>query len=332
MIGGLSLAALPRQSLAQQQPPAFATGAIDIHHHFVPPNLEGLVKGWLDRFAPVGWTTWTPEASLQSMAMARVDESILSISAPGTFFGDAAQARRVSRECNDYAAALSNSHPGRFSFFAALPMPDIEGSIREAERTAALPHVRGVGLLSNYGGRYLGDRAFRPLFDALGERGGLVYIHPTSAPCCAGLVPDVPDRLIEFPVDTARTISSLLWSGVLSAYPKLRFIFSHGGGATAMVMERIASVGLFRKDLAALVPEGPMAALARIYVDTASTATNPAGMAAVQAWLPSEHILYGTDFPYGDQVRARSALARLGLAAPVLAGIERGNAERLFAT
>jgi predicted TIM-barrel fold metal-dependent hydrolase len=315
-------------ALGQSQ---FATGAIDVHHHFLPPSYKPRVQGWMDRFATGvdAVMAWTPEASLAAMDEAHVERAILSVSSPGVHFGDDAEAGRVARECNDYAATLSLAHPGRFGFFAALPMPDTDGAIREAERALTLAGSHGVGLLSNYGGRYLGDPAFRPLFDWLAKRQATIYVHPTDAPCCAGLVPDLATPLIEFPVDTARTIASLLWSGTFSDFPALRFIFSHGGGVLPMVAERVIAMGFVNRQLAARVPEGAAAALARLYVDTASV-TSPATMAALREWLPPDRILYGTDFPWGTVAASRAALQRLAIEPGQLAAIERSNAQRLL--
>jgi len=329
VLGGVAATAALGHSLRAQPTPTFATSAIDVHHHFLPPFYKPLAKAWMDKFATgvAAVMAWTPEASLAAMDEARVGRAVLSISSPGVHFGDDAQARDLARRCNDYASALGKQHRGRFGFFAALPMPDVDGAIREAERALALDGARGVGLLSNYGGRYLGEPEFRPLFEWLDRRGTIVYVHPTDAPCCAGLVPQVATPLIEFPVDTARTIASLLWSGVLSSSPRLRFVFSHGGGAFPMVAERVIAMGFVDRSLLARVPEG--AALSRIYVDTASV-TGPAAMAALMAWLPEGHILYGTDFPWGTLASSRAALARLGLPETKLAAIESGNASALF--
>jgi predicted TIM-barrel fold metal-dependent hydrolase len=309
----------------------FTTSAIDVHHHFLPPFYKPLAKNWLDKFATgvAAVMAWTPEASLAAMDEARVSRAVLSISSPGVHFGDDAQAGDVARQCNDYAATLGNRHPGRFDFFAALPMPDVDDAIREAERALALDGAKGIGLLSNYGGRYLGEPEFRPLFEWLNRRGTFVYVHPTDAPCCAGLVPQVATPLIEFPVDTARTIASLLWSGTLSATPNIHFVFSHGGGALPMVAERVIAMGFVDRSLLAKVPEGAAAALAKLYVDTASVTGAPA-MAALTQWLPEDHILYGTDFPWGGVASSRAALARLALPAERLAAIETGNAAALL--
>ena len=331
LLGGVAATVALGGHLRAAPAAQFATRAIDVHHHFLPPFYKPLVKGWMDKFATgvAAVMAWTPEASLAAMDEARVSRAVLSISSPGVHFGDNAQARDLARECNDYAVTLGNQQPGRFDFFAALPMPDVTGAILEAERALALDGARGVGLLSNYGGRYLGEPEFRPLFEWLNRRGTVIYVHPTDAPCCAGLVPQLATPLIEFPVDTARTIASLLWSGTLSAFANIRFIFAHGGGAMPMVMERVVAMGFVDRSLLAKVPEGAPAALAKLYVDTASVTGAPA-MAALMKWLPEGHILYGTDFPWGTLASSRAALARLGLPAQRLAAIESGNASALL--
>lgn len=331
VLGGAAASMALGGTLRAATSPQFATSAIDVHHHFLPPFYKPLVKGWMDKFATgvAAVMAWTPEASLAAMDEARVSRAVLSISSPGVHFGDATQANEVARECNDYAANLGARYPGRFDFFAALPMPDVDGAIREAERALALG-AKGVGLLSNYAGRYLGDPEFAPLFEWLNKRGAVVYVHPTDAPCCAGLVPGIATPLIEFPVDTGRTIASLLWSGTLSRSPAIRFIFSHGGGALPMVAERVIAMGYVDRRLAAKVPEGAAAALSRLYVDTASVTSAPA-MAALRAWLPQQHILYGTDFPWGGIASSRAALARLGLPLEQMAAIESANAASMLA-
>ena len=331
MLQGGSAALILGGAAGAQSQPQFASSAIDVHHHFLPPFYKPHVQGWMDRFATGvdAVMAWTPDASLAAMNEAKVERAILSISSPGVHFGDDTAAAAIARDCNDYAATLGSEHSGRFGFFAALPMPDVEGAIREAERALKLDGSHGVGLLSNYGGRYLGDREFRPLFQWLAARNALVYVHPTDAPCCAGLVPELATPLIEFPVDTARTISSLLWAGVFSEFPTIRFIFSHGGGVLPMVAERVIAMGFVNRELGARVPEGAAAALSKLYVDTASVA-NPAAMAALQQWLPTEQILYGTDFPWGTLASSRAALARLQLDPEKLGAIEHRNAARLL--
>lgn len=270
---------------------------------------------------------WTPEDSLAAMDRAGVATAILSISTPGVSPAGSDPVW-LARKCNDYAAELVRHKPGRFQYFGALPISSVSAAIAEADHALA-NGASGVGLLTNYGGKYLGDAQFQPLFKWLNDKHAIVYVHPTTAPCCVGLVPELADALIEFPMDTARTISSLLWSGTLSRNPNVRFIFSHGAGVLPMVSSRVSAMGLIRPDLAARVPEGPAAALRRIYVDTASVENRPA-MAALREWLPQSQILFGTDYPWGDPSRALSGLAAAGLEPAFLESVRHANARELF--
>ena len=111
---------------------------IDVHHHILPPaymaeareRVLALAQG--RRISPAV-AQWTPEAALAEMDANGVATAVVSISIPGVSFGAAQAARDLARKCNEYSAQLVKDHPGRFGFFAALPLPDTEGSLRELE-------------------------------------------------------------------------------------------------------------------------------------------------------------------------------------------------------
>lgn len=113
--------------------------------------------------------------------------SVLSISSPGTHFGDDHAARRLAREVNEHGATLRARHPDRFGHFASLPLPDVEGSIVEATRALDQLGSDGVTVETNAGGRYLGHPDHVPLWSELDRRGAVVFVHPTSPPSAAAL-------------------------------------------------------------------------------------------------------------------------------------------------
>jgi predicted TIM-barrel fold metal-dependent hydrolase len=161
------------------------------------------------------------------MDKAGVATAITSITTPGVSFGDPVAARRLARECNEYAARLVVDFPGRFGVFAALPLPDIEGSLRETAYALDVLKADGVCMFTSYGDRWLGDPEFTPVMAELDRRKAVLYTHPTAPNCCRNLVPDVPAPIIEYGTDTTRTIASLVFSGTAARFPNIRFIFSH---------------------------------------------------------------------------------------------------------
>ncbi len=316
--------------------PAMSTAAstqsplIDIHHHIFPPAYLQARSGEVAARSR-GYTQvleWNPDVSLADMDAGGTTTAILSMSAP-VWFGDVDEARALARSANEYASSLRSRHPGRFGSFATLPLPDVEGALAEAIHALDNLGADGVGLLSNYDDVYLGDEKFRPLLEELDARDAIAYVHPTVASCCQNLVADISPAFLELPFDTSRTITSLLYSGVLSAYPRIRWIFSHGGGAIPFLADRVSQWAKARPDLAARLPDGPMAELARLNFDTASV-TNAPALAAMNALVPPTKILFGTDYPYVATAPQRRELAANISDNAMLAAIEYGNARRLM--
>lgn len=81
--------------------------------------------------------------------------------------GDDAAARDLARRVNEIGAQLIQDRPDRFGGFAALPLPDVDGALRELEYGLNVLKLDGIVLFSNARRIYLGDARFRPLFAEL---------------------------------------------------------------------------------------------------------------------------------------------------------------------
>jgi predicted TIM-barrel fold metal-dependent hydrolase len=301
---------------------------IDVHHHILPPDYVRRVGD--ARIGPLilaGRTPqWTPAQSIEAMDRNGIATAVTSISAPGVWFGDVRETRDLARHCNEYAATIRRDHPGRFGMFASLPLPDVDASLAEIEHGLDVLHADGIGLLTSYGDRYPGDPAFAPVFDELDRRGAVVYFHPTAAPCCHCL-PEIPAATLDFPFDTTRAITSLLYGGTLARCRNIRFIFSHAGGAVPFLAERIARLAV-RPGFKEKVPNGVIPELQRLYYDTALSANRHAFAALLSLTTPS-NVLFGSDYPFAPEATMTATvrgLAELGLDDGVLRGIERENA------
>jgi predicted TIM-barrel fold metal-dependent hydrolase len=306
---------------------------IDTHQHVLPPAFVGSERDRILKAAPVippDFINWTPQRAIDQMDQTGVASAILSVSTPGIWTGDAKRSSALARLCNDYAGELVIDRPDRFGMFAALPLPDIDSSLAEVERSLDVLKLDGIGLMSNYDGRWLGDSAFAPVFEELDRRGAIVFVHPTGCSFTAD-VPDVARSILEYPTDTTRTILSLLFSGCFSRFRNIRFVFSHGGGALAMVLMRVEGA-LTRPAMAHVaekLPNGAMAELSRQYYDVTNVMT-PAAMAALVQFVPTSQLLFGSDFPYWPVDWCVSAFRALELQPDVRAAIGRNNALKLF--
>lgn len=178
-------------------------------------------------------------------------------------------------------------------------------------------------------GMYFGDAAFAPVWSEVDRRNGIVFTHPTDAPCCPNPVPQMSETVVEFGADTTRTIGSLVFSGASTKYPNIRFIFSHGGGTMPFVIDRFLDQGREPKS-AALLPHGVEYELRRFFYDTAF-ASSPSAMAALLKLVPPSQVVIGTDFPYKPGPATIAELDKCGVPARQLAAIGRQSAVTLLA-
>jgi predicted TIM-barrel fold metal-dependent hydrolase len=245
------------------------------------------------------------------------------------WFGDDAAGRALARECNEYGARLTADHPGRFGQFAILPLPDVDGSLREIEYAFDTLKADGICLMTSYQSKYLGDPAFAPVMDELNRRHAVVFTHPVRPDCCRNLVPDVAEPVIELATDTTRTVASVLFSGTATRCPNIRFIWSHGGGTVPFLTMRLVNWANARKDLKDRLPDGPVAALRKFYYDTAQAA-HPYALSALLKLVTTSQVVFGTDFPFVTAAATAQGLKDFGLSGNDLAAIDRGNVAALL--
>ncbi|MGH7391750.1 MAG: amidohydrolase family protein [Candidatus Rokuibacteriota bacterium] len=299
---------------------------IDVHHHHTPPPyLAAITAGNVP--GPV--RDWTPEKSLADMDRAGVATALTSITTPALRFLDDAGARKLARECNEYSARLAADSRGRFGMFAVMPMPYVDATLHEIAYALDTLRADGIGLLTSYGDKWLGDPAFVPVMDELNRRRAVVYTHPTTANCCGNLIPDVPESIIEWGTDTTRTIASLVFSGTAARCRDMKIIFSHGGGTMPFLTERFVRLPVINKSLAPRVPDGVEHELRRFYYDTAQAA-HPFALASLLKLIPVSQVVFGTDFPYRTAADHVRGLTEYGFGPGDLQAIDRDNALQLM--
>lgn len=313
--------------------PVPAAHRIDVHHHIVPADyVDALSRSGVRNAGGFPFPAWDVESTLEMMDRNAIETALTSISCPGVYFGDANLARKLARRCNELAAMLVTRFPGRFGSFACLPWPDLDGCLEELAYALDTLNLDGVVLLSSAGGRYLGEPDLGELFVELDRREAVVFVHPNVPPGAAELGLPYPAAVTEFPQDTARAVTHLIYSGTLERCPRIRFVLSHAGGVVPYLAWRLALLDRL-PEFGERAPRGGLEYMKGLYYDTAMSANRHA-LASLLELVGPDRILFGSDYPFmPEPVISRSIenlVTKAGFDRGSLAAIERENALGLF--
>lgn len=328
-----------RRIVAQQR------SRVDFHCHPVPPAWIEFLKATRSEL-PTN-NPWSLSKHLEDMDRAGIRTSLLSLASPGIWHGHDLQAvRKMARQVNEFVARLGVDHPGRFGNFATVPLPDIEGSVREVEYAFDVLKADGICMRTPYDYTWQGDPVFAPLYEELNRRQAVVFTHPQSAPWAENLVPGVETQAaIEYGTHTTRAIVSILESGVATRYPEIRWVFAHAGGTMPFLIPRIVGrklpvgpdgmISVDPTDRSRVDGAGKLAQIRRFYYDTAQQ-TNAVALGALRKVVPLSQIVFGSDYPEsGSGGRAEPLIDHAAGLASVFSGdelraIECENAFKLF--
>ena len=275
-------------------------GSIDVHTHFIPST-------YLDALSALGVTEkevgfplqpWNVQERLALMGRHDIDTEMLSLSSPSLRYWQGKEAAGLARKLNDELAAIVADRPDRFGGFATLALPDVDAALEEIAYAFDQLALDGVVLMTNYGGKYLGDPAFAPVMEELNRQGAVVFVHPTETPTNDQLTQGFPAPAFEYPADTTRTVASLIDADLMARCPDLRFILSHGGGTIPFMQDRLELLLPWKwkgdaEDGARRVRD----AIGAFYYDLAIVGF-PAPLSAISLTHHVKRLLTGYDLPF----------------------------------
>jgi aminocarboxymuconate-semialdehyde decarboxylase len=237
----------------------------------------------------------------------------------------------MAQVANDEYAALQQKYPDRFVGVAAVPLQDPRRAIGELERAVSGKGLRGVNLLANIQGKYLDAPEFLPFFERVQELGVPVVVHPTDPGGPAAVDEHALFAHVGYPLDTTVAIARLIFSGALQRFPRIPWIFYHGGGAAPYLR------GRWDRGFRSGFPEAPGLSrapseyVASLYFD--ALVYDAETLRFLVRVMGPDHVLMGTDYPYtlmAEEDPVGSVRALRGLAAADRARILGGTAARLF--
>ena len=274
---------------------------IDFQAHYLPPSYyDFLAEEGL--FCPDGFPTpqWDEAWQQEMMGELGIAYALLSVSSPSLWTKDPARTRTLARKVNDEGAEIVSRAPGNLSFLATLPLPEVSAAIDEARRCLDTLHAGGVGLMTNYGGVYLGDRSLDPSLAELNGRGALAVLRPTKpAVTVPNVNQEIPVPAFEYFVETTRTFLNLVQNDTFARYPDIRWVIPHAGAFLPILADRFESFALMLRFADPDRRVDILADMAHVYYDLAGF-SEPKQLAMLLRNVDETHLLYGSDTPYTD--------------------------------
>lgn len=323
--------------------------AIDIHAHWYPPEWAELVeregeangakigrnqRGYITVGLPgIGAVLQQHyidiPSRLERMDKAGVAMHALSLTQPMVYWAPPAFGLKLAQAFNDACTALHVKYPDRFVGLAQLPMQDVDLAVGELERVAKRPGIRGIYMATHVNGKNLDDKSLWPVYAGCERHGLAIFLHPIN--------PVGADRMRSYhlrnfignPTDTGIAAASLMFGGVLDAYPKLDVVLPHAGGVFPALVGRMRHGATVRAEVKDL-PKPPPEYVRRFHYDT--IAHDKEILLNVVREVGVDRVVCGTDFPADmsdvDPVGTVERLTELSAAEREM--ILRGNAARLL--
>jgi len=335
------------------------SGAIDIHHHYVPEQViaeakrHGKALGievFEDKDETIrfsfnggpkypllqGLTDVEPRLEMMqkgNIALAALDPStqLLGFDLTGE------QAESWCRVYNECVKEFLDKYPDRFTAMAAVPIQEPERSAKVLEHAVTRLGFRGAYIATNVNHRYYDSDEFDPFWAKAEELDVLVFMHPDN-PAGTELMGSFGLRLVcGNPADTTLSLGLLIYSGVFDRFPNLKLCTCHGGGffpyhVSRFDREFITGQRATRRADRPNMPKCislPSGYLKNLYFDT--LVYDVETLDFLRRKVGADHLMLGTDFPYilGDW-QGVEKIEALPCTETEKQAILKGNASRLL--
>ena len=234
------------------------------------------------------------------------------------------------RMLNDTLAEWCADHTNRFSWISSVPLIDAEAASRELERSVDLGAI-GVIISSNIENANLGEFNLDGFWRKAEAVGVPILIHPVMSVATPRVGKFALAQIAQYTFDTTLGVGSLLMSGVMDRFPKLKLLWSHGGGTYPYLAGRF-DVMHQRMDKAGqgnVAARPPSSYASQMAYDSIVHA--PKTLRFLIDVVGRDNVLLGTDYSFPPADMAPMALlAAAGLSKSDVTAIADANPRRLF--
>ena len=274
---------------------------VDFHAHPIDEVFRREIENLgIDALAEDGFPLpeWSVKSQLDFMSEAGIDFAVLTAPTPHIHNGDDEKACSVARKINESTAKICAENPDKFAFAAVVPLPCVDGAIRETAYAMDNLDAVGVKVVTNSNGVYLGDPSFDPLMEELDRRRALVIIHP----CRARLRPEnvitgKVAALYEYPADTTRAVLNMIANRVMTRFSNIKFVVPHTGSFLPYMLQRFVGVSGILAQLGMMETVDAKEEFKRLYFDIAGD-PEPVALDMLKMVADDDKIVFGSDFPH----------------------------------
>ena len=317
---------------------------VDVHTHIVPAHIPDMAhgeQGWPSIsvesdasasvmikgrvFRKIDSRSWDVERRLADMRADGVDFQILSPMPEllsHWFNPEAGEA--LAEIINDEIARMIAARPDRFGGIGMVCMQDAPTALRQLERVKRMG-FRGIEIGTHINGVALGAQALWPIYEAAEALELAIFVHPLH-PAGVERIGAAPEyaAIAAFPLETALAGVSLLAHGVVTRFPRLRFLLSHGGGALPWILPRLDKGFELSASIRTAMGDSPTTLARRFWYDT--ILYSEASLTFLSDMVGGDRIVVGSDYPFAiKQDRPGDIVARaLGADALCLSANARG--------
>jgi aminocarboxymuconate-semialdehyde decarboxylase len=228
-----------------------------------------------------------------------VDMQVLSSSLvqQSTYWAEPQESLRLERMLNERMAAVVAANPKRLIGLGGVPLAAPALAVAELTRCMRDLGLAGVGISTMARDMELGDAALRPFWQKAEELGAVVYIHPAG---------NTRPRFEKWYLwnsigqafEEAMAIASLMYEGILDAFPQLKICISHGGGYMPYYMGRIARNYLEKPATRVNMKKSPAEYLRMLCYDSCVYETEV--LEALVKRVGADRVVLGSDYPVGE--------------------------------
>lgn len=291
---------------------------IDIHTHILPETWPDLREkygygGFIrlehykksgarmmmdDRFfREIEANSWDPVTRLKECDSRQVDVQVLStVPVMFNYWAKAEDTHDLSMILNDHIAGVVADFPKRFVGLGTLPMQSPKLAIRELERCLDIG-LKGVQIGTHINEWNLDAPEIFEVLQAAETLGAAVFVHPWDMMGKDEMPKYWLPWLVGMPAETARAITSLIFSGTFERLRNLRVAFAHGGGSFPATIGRIEQGFDVRPDLCAVDNDiNPRNYLGKFYLD--SIVHDPEVLKYLLKLIGEDKVIMGSDYPF----------------------------------